>query len=648
MKTKYIIALASLLTFASCQSIIDFPEESDSGDGKVTVDFSVRVPDAGPDTKALGEVPAFETNGLYVIVYEGGYRREVVRANIDGAPTVTGGNFVYKYSLTLSTSENPRNLHFVSMAGFTAADAPFEESRIGAEMYSSDGVDAYWQRVKLAKISDVPATLKSDIGTVTMIRNFAKITMSKDATAVPDTKFRFVSYKVFNTPTRGHIAPYIVSGTNAGYVDNYHNLTYAQAYDKYPGKVPVGATYNGYTSADEDCLAANGWIAWTSSTAESAAAYFYERPIPTDASAAFIVVKGYYEGSSTPCFYKINLKDKDDKYYALLRGFRFKINIEKVTGSGLSTVKAAIESAGSGNISTTLDYIDVTNISDGNCRLFVSSTSVTVVKQTTITIKYKFCPTASNTSTVANGVIDVDDSGTTNGIEVTVNDPEDEGEPSISKTSGNWNVAVHDLTSDKDSDGYNYITITTTAPEKLYKEQIVTIRGRGTNSSNTTIIQRDIHIIVRPVLILGAKQTGTLPTTTAVGNNVTVTFGLQPDLPSSIFPLNVKIEAPVLTPNNAPTYPTGTPTVLRENNLPVESGASDVSPYKPSYHFVKTVTYDMYTAASALTKQTFTVNSESMDLVPFDCYFKTNTATSRGTQVNVSCDLFDPVSFTLQ
>lgn len=631
MKNRYTLALSSLLIFAACQNTVEIPDNNIIEDGKVTTTVTIHVPDASQlSTKALGETPAFETNGLYVIVYEGGYRCEVAQAEISGAPVISGGTFVYNYSLTLTSSKNPRNLHFISMAGFTPSNAPFEENRIGSEMYSSGGVDAYWQRVKLAKISDVPAMLKTDIGTVTMIRNFAKITMSKDNTTVPDTKFTFESFKVFNTPDRGHVAPYIVSGTDAGFVDGYQNLSYADAYDQYPGKIPVGATINGYTAADDDGAT---FITWNKANPDGKAAYFYERPIPTDATAAFIIVKGYYEGSSTPCYYKINLKDKDEKYYALLRGFRFKINIEKVSGAGLATVKAAVESAGSGNISTSLEYIDVTNISDGNCRLFVSTTSVTVVKSQTVTLKYKFCPTSSSLTTVANGQIDVDDSNTTNGIEVTVNSPEDDGLPSITS------YAVHDLVADKDADGYNYITVTTTEPENMYKEQIVTIRGRGTNGLNTTIIQRDIHVIVRPVLTLAAESPTTLNGTS--GQSVIVTFGLQTDLPRSIFPLNVKIE-PVnltLTPNNSPVYPTGTPLSLQTNNMPVEAGPSEVSPYLPSFHYIKTVTWEMYEDAP-----TGTVDGKTLKV--FNCYFKTNTANA-GTKVNVSCDLFAPKSFTL-
>lgn len=627
MKTKYIIALSSLLAFAACQKTI-LPEESvASKSGKVTIQVPVRVPDAEIGTRAFGETPAFETAGLYVVVYEGGYRCEVVKAEVNGAPTTdVNGSFVYNYDLTLTTSANPRNLHFISIGScsetttlddFIANWAPFEENRIGSELYTSNDVDAYWQRVKLDRISDVPEILKSDIGTVTMIRNFAKITLNKDNTQVPDTKFEFAdkAYKVFNTPSRGHIAPYIVSGTNAGYVDGYETLDYADAYDQYPGKIPVGATLAGYTAADDG---GETFIPYDE------AAYMYERPVPTDASAAFIIVKGYYEESTTPCYYKINLMDGDDKYYALLRGFRFKINIEKVTGPGCATVEEAVKSAGSGNISTSLSYIDVTNISDGNCRLFVSATSVTTIKSTTVTIKYKFLKTASDPTSITNEEVDFANS-TDDGIEVIVNEPEDDGEPSIKKTGDIYNVNVFDGAAYIDADGYNYITIETTNHENVYKEQVVTIRGRATNGSPavTTTIQRDIHIIVRPTLKLAAECLST--NTTSAINNVTITLGVEPNLPSSIFPLQFRIEAQclTLTPDNSQP----------NNNMPVESGIS-AKTGKPSFYYVKTIDYDTYTHAS-----TAPVNGVD-GMKKFDCYFKENTKDGK-TPINVSHDLFN-------
>lgn len=614
MKTRYFLALSALLALAACQNITEMPEENTSNGKKVTVEIPVRVPDAVMGTKAFGDVPAFETEGLFVAVYEGGYRCEVVKAELDGAPTIntSTGAFEYNYSLTLTSSESKRNLHFISMEGFTAADAPFEESRIGAELYSEGGVDAYWQRVKLDKVSDVPAILKSDLGTVTMIRNFVKITLTKDDTNVPDTKFTLESYKVFNTPDRGHIAPYIVSGTSSGYVDGYDALDYDDACDAYPGKVPAGATYAGYTTADD------GGATFIDADDPT---YMYERPVPKDETAAFIIIKGYYEGSSTPCYYKINLQDDTGKYYALLRGFRFKINIDKVTGEGSDTVKAAIESTGSGDISTSLSFIDVTNISDGNCRIFVSTTSITTIKATTLTIKYKFYPSVSDLSVVANGETDVDVTGNT-GIEVSVNEPEEEGYPSISMTGGSYNVTVHDETSEKDADGYNYITVQTTNHENIYKEQTITIRGRGTDG---TIIQREIHIIVRPTLKLSVECPSTNNKTAM--NNVTVSLGIEPDLPQSIFPLQFRIEADklTLTPDNSQP----------NNNMPVESGPSANSG-NPTFYFVKTVDYATYTAASSA----LTTVGGVANMVKISCYFKENTVDG-STDIYVSNDLFN-------
>lgn len=626
--SAYILALFSLVLMA-CQKEIQELQQPEQ-DGKVTFNLDFTVPDADVHTKVLGEEVNLATNGLWVAVYDHGYRTEVVQAT--ALTLVDASKNKYTCTLTLSVADKARTLHFISMNGFKASDAPYEETRFGS-LTTDSPLDAYWQIRTVTKIPYTLVTddwntflseLKGSTGMITLVRNFAKVTM----TVRSGVKFELNSFKVFKTPSKGYVAPYISSGSNNGFVVEYDLKEYNTALAAYPGRMPNDCTLSEYTTADE-----NG----ASFTAASESQYFYERPVPTE-DPAFIIVKGKYDsdedgsyGDESFSYYKVNLRDADDNYYALLRGFRFKVCIDQVTATGYSSVDQAYNSAGSGDISTSLEYSNINNISDGICRLYVNSTSFTQIKAGTIELKYKFIPDYSNASTTAkNTEVDVDVE-TNTGVEITVNSPVTGIQPSIAKNSSDqWDVTVGTT----DTDGWRTITIKTTNPESLYKEQVITIRGRGKNTLTgvTTVLQRDVHIIVRPTLSLyvemakpaGKEYISVVPKTK--GSAVAINVWMEDELPESIFPINLKIEATKLTLTPA-----------SGEQLPVESGQSaSTSDPKPAFYFVKTVTWSNYTGASTATKN---VGGVDRKMRKFVCNFTTNTAAS-ASDIYVSNELF--------
>lgn len=636
--SAYIIALLSL-GLVSCQKEIQGPQQNEQ-DGKVTFRLDFTAPEADMQTKALGETVNLATNGLWVAVYDNGYRTEVVQAT-DLTLTDASTN-KYTCNLTLTVTDKPRNLHFISMAGFTASSAPYEETRFGS-LTTDSPLDAYWQ---IRTVSKIPYTLvtadwnafltelKGSTGTITLVRNFAKVTMSVKS----GVNFQLESFKVFKTPSKGYVAPYISSGSSNGFISGYDLKEYNAALTAYPGRMPNDCTLSEYDATAD----ADGASFYDYTADHDVAQYFYERPVPTE-DPAFIIVKGKYDSDNDSSYddesysyYKINLRDALDNYYALLRGFRFKVCIDQVTATGYSTVIEAYNSAGSGDISTSLEYSSINNISDGVCRLFVNATSFTQIKAGTIELKYKFIPDyANNPTTVKNTEVDVDVVSNT-GVEITVNSPATGIQPSIAKNSSDqWDYTVG--TSD-DSDGWRTITVKTTNPESLYKEQVITIRGRGKNSStdDTSVIQRDVHIIIRPTLTLyaemakpdGKSYTDNVPF--GSGKDVWVNVWMEDELPQSIFPLNVKIEAGSLTLTPAPG-----------EQLPVESGQSaSSSDPKPAFYFVKAISWADYTAATTATK---TVGGVDRKMHKFTCKFKTNTNVS-ASSIYVSHELFNTAS----
>ena len=137
--SAYILALFSLVLMA-CQKEIQELQQPEQ-DGKVTFNLDFTAPEAAELTKTLGETVDLATNGLWVLVYENGYRVEAVEA--ENVTEIGSGTGNYTCDLTLLVSENKRNLHFLSMKDFSEGDAPYEETRLGS-LTSADGFDACW------------------------------------------------------------------------------------------------------------------------------------------------------------------------------------------------------------------------------------------------------------------------------------------------------------------------------------------------------------------------------------------------------------------------------------------------------------------------------------------------------------------------
>ena len=151
-----------------------------------------------------------------------------------------------------------------------------------------------------------------------------------------------------NTTTASGLADLwcVVGSEETGYTFNLGDAKtfaeiIAEGYDA--NVLPAAAKFTLAESSVESNWVANG-----------ASAYVYECEKPLRAEdAVYIIAYGKYSDGKN-YYYKIDLRDENG-YFPIIRNFKYTINIKDVTRAGYETIDKAATSAGSGDISTSLE-----------------------------------------------------------------------------------------------------------------------------------------------------------------------------------------------------------------------------------------------------------------------------------------------------
>ncbi len=573
-KLLYILSLV-LLTVSCAEELVELKPMVDSN--KVTIDFSVSVPEVPVHTKAFADAPAL-TN-LYLAVFdENGFLVEYVPADSKNTQYATSNGTSYKYSVSLTLSDTKRIIHFLANAPTTLRYGTEEE--VITALYTEGTNDAYWYR---KEVNGIKATLvnkvleptddtKAALTQIPLVRNFAKIEVkTKQGCA-----FKLQSYAVINAPNKGSVAAY--NRTTGSFVD-YHDKTAAVlragGYDAF---VPGDATLNSdITNLGLDEITT------------PSPSYIYERETPTS-NPVYILVYGQFGNKNV--YYRVDLRDDDGNYFPLLRNFQYTITINTVTHTGYANPQDAANSAGSGDISTSIETEHLTNISDGTVRLTVDYTSKVLVTESNVELRYKLDNLGEST---LNSVVITSEGDALSGIVVGENTvPSD---TTTTPQSGNWITLVVD-------------------PAQIGTEQKKgTITILATYNGDRTIQRKVTYTLRRPY----EMEIKCVPEEIPFGINekVKVNITIPDDLGSSMFPLEFNIEAQNLsiTPDN--------------DNLPVASGLSTIPGVnKSAFWFVKSLSKEEYDALPL-------VNGKRT----FQCHFKANKRES-ATRVYVTNPYF--------
>ena len=581
-----------------------------TGDPKVEIDFTVQVKDPSVATKALGQQPTLRN--LMVAVFDAsGYLLEYTYATGETEYARENGTG-YRYDVAITQSDEPRIIHFI---GNAPAKLTFGvEETVLAEITSTIGANPddgiYWCRREVPQISgtnsggsmalaegDDPMEVASPIyqadhqtrayfSNVGLIRNFSQIQLVSNS-----SDFSLEKYYVVGTPKEGLAAAYnYSSGQFVNYykgnsitgneTDGYiYNLgapkTFQEIIDEgYDANVLPTATR--YTLAESSVE--SNWIA------NGASAYVYECEKPLRAEdAVYIIAYGKYSDGNN-YYYKIDLRDANG-YFSLIRNFKYTVDITEVTRAGYDTIEKAASSAGSGDISTSLETKSLAYISDGVASLEVQYIEKYIVTPGDVTLDFEFLDNVNTNhpGDPANMWIVVNEAGATGAAIAAINGG--------SYTVGNT-IAV--------TRNPGTITITPTALTDVPKSQTMTIFAEYVNGDASHTLQRTVNYIVQ------SKRTMVVSLAPSevpkqAGSEFDVKISLPAGLSKSIFPLEFLIESEALSINP------------HNDQMPVRTGISLADESKSSFYFVKSFEYDDY-------------NPESGALNTVACHFKTINA----------------------
>lgn len=546
-----------VLLLSACSNeelLVESPqvEESDT----VELTMSVNVPEVS-SARSFGETATITS--LYLVVFDKqGYLAEFAQAT---DLKTSGGETSFK--VTLHQTTNKRIIHFI--ANYEIGSLAYgSESEIIGRMAVSGNQDAYWQRMELESgiANDEATTVK--MKRVPLLRNFAKITVSAN---LPN--FTLEGFAVVNTLIKGTVAPYNTNGGGfANFISGETCLSYAAITAQgYTGLVPSDATINSELPSE--------------TAFQTTPYYMYERKHPGDNTTTYVLLKGKYNGGAST-YYKLDMVYKNTDgvltYYNLLRNFQYAVTINSVTGNGYSTIEEAAAQPANNNFSGSVLTKSLLNISDGHERLLVSFTDTTLVNTDKITLKYKYIPDISNTST-NNGAVGLD------------------------LVKPGEVISIVEPLSGQDTQGYSSIEITPNEPGDLTRTQTVTLIGGS--------LSRDVTFTLRKEQQM---EVSCSPTTVAasVGESVNVSIKIPNGLSETLFPLTFLIETEALS-----LYPDAT-----QDYMPVKVGTSIVPPKNgaSSFGFEKELTYNDY--------KNITVQGAHKEIV---CHFLTNKEESAST-----------------
>lgn len=624
MNTIYKITALFCALILSSACIEDFaPETEEMKTVTFTFSPSFLGLDSEPGTKAMRNNP--DIRNIYYAVFDGtGYKlSEYAEAVPNTLATENGVN--YQYSVELTITNEKRIVHFIANAPKRLVYGSESES-IGSlttmlEASDTDGEwrDAYWARVEFehgfweapdeekhgAKGSDSYELQKSRydeardlLNGVKLVRNFAKINVEQDVNV---TNFTMRGFWLTNYPDRGSVAPY--NRNTRRFQSNYSNFTREE---DITDSTDPEANYQGYTPASAQIVSIAGLsnidsrMVSVSGSPLKGVAFCYEREVPRT-NPMYIIIKGRFNGDAADTYYKLDLRDDEGHYFPILRNFSYSIHIDGVSSSGSATIEdALIGPPRNGDVSTSLEMQELTNMSNGRSQMFVSETSQVIVGSSPILLRYKYIPDLEGNPTVSAN-------GTTQ---------QDAGYVTITRTNGDTGAVFETITvaGSNSDDGYREITLTPYAPNEIIKNETITITGKyksGTDAQGNPIwdsITRTVEYKLREKLTYTVECIpSTIPQ--SIGQEVVVRIGLEDGLPSSVFSLDFNLEAEGLSLTSDPNYP-----------LPVHTGSSTIEgSSRPAYHYTETLTWSEY--------QSLPVENGVKYLY---CHFITNKAFSGG------------------
>lgn len=460
---------------------------------------------------------------------------------------------VKSFKATFIQSDKPRYLHFVANYDWTGQTQDYflVGNSAGAiipnlttSIESANGnnnqtkaFDPMWAQVKLDKLDG--ESLQGKV--VKLLRCHAKVTV----TVAPKVKdFKLTGFTACNVHKSGTIAPFVM--------DNYaFSFPYA----------PTKAT----TPPDVKTIPNKALTDLVSANTEFK---IFEHQNDGD-KKVFLIIQGKKQlknGSTETRYYKVDFVAKrnkenivSDRVLPIIRNNHYKVTITAVNSDGYATMDEAIAAPAHNNIFSSIELQEFTQISDEMFTLKADPVQILIVRPGTYHFNTEFAITDSNYRFKSY------ESGSANsGAQYlryykrwSDNDPYIGAltQTEVSSRSGNedrFSVEVKSIPSDAiERYSIEVAGLRSYAPEDtppanpndLYTYERV---GGGAVSGATTPLIRNVEITIRKPLLFNAK----LVNDTSKTENKFLEFDLYKNLPKGIFPFEVFIDAPDLSPRN--------------------------------------------------------------------------------------------------
>ena len=512
---------------------------------------------------------------------------------------------------------------------------------------------------------------------VVMIRNFAKIEVQS-----VDSHFDVLQWALVNVPKYGTVAPW--SARSTGEVVGFR-VAYTSIKDYLPefsggnGKHELGTFYDDLTQKTEtgysgyygtvptivngkavepgDLIDQTEPTTFVQSGAEDPGLYMYERPVPileNNQPPTMVLIQLHWKSApdgadftvpedGVDYWYLIELLDNEGEYMPILRNIKYKFHLSGIDEKGETSAHAAFGGKVLGNVSTSLETSTLNELLVGTQKVVVANMDYSFFneEQESSTLEFQYFPdkdgdpvfnsspeTVGETERVHINITLKSVTGYDPAIRsLSILDPEAENPEIVTKLTGVTGDAVIS------HDGINWgaIPYTMFGSGDEMKKSIIRVQG---SYGNGLSIFRDVMITVmaKPDFEPTTTKVSSLPQD-ASGQPVTVTIGLPKGLGSSVFPIQVRIEAE----NNCLST---TSSILPVNDgistfngiIPAHDGqpeipAESTQAGKRTFYYIRTIKYSEYYHPTGDTPYTY----------EFPCAFTTTkTSENAPTKIKIS------------
>lgn len=528
---KYIsLALLSISALYSCHNDSVVESKGDEpllADGTpITLSITANLPGQGIATRNVQSI-----KNLYLVVFDKDHRylyraKAVLNQIVTSPPGIEYlpkeanepvSNELYRFSVTLLSSNSPRIIHFISNYDWEGFKKDYElegsdEGEIIPALYSRNSNQIiYWQSIKFNTIGKNSFHNKA----FKLLRNEAKISLNNE-----DNEFTLSGFCINNAPDRGTVAPFhskinMSDPSEEAYKDVLYNFPYK----------PVSPTILPNTALHKVGNEQNN---------KSSLTVFEYNNTEADADKKMaIIVYGKRKGGKRHGYYKIDIKkevvDDDGNYigsvpFNILRNWHFTITVNKVSTDGYPTYDEAVRNPAGNNIFASVELEDYPQVSDGDFMLSVDQPDIVRVSPGSFATTIRFA--GPNLSSPATQHVNVFYNGKI--LAGAFTDDEYINDARFDKQTGTLTVNVKKI------------------PVNEEKNYVFTVIGSSVDKQ--VHIQRTIRLKLHQKYNFNLELKEYNHSSNPQGERIDLIFTVPGTLPKTLFPYSVYIQADQLSP----------------------------------------------------------------------------------------------------